>query len=471
MPTTVRPLEGPSTLRAGTYDLSALGYTEQEFLVEGTADSYEFVGERGADGRWEVEPSTPAPFVTRVVVRRPSDPARFSGTVAVEWLNVSAGLDNAPDWSLLHRHLVRRGHAWVGVSAQKVGIDGGGMVEGMHLKTAFPERYGLLSHPGDGWAFDIFTQVGRAVREGAGEAGSLLGGLATERLLAVGQSQSAFFLVTYANAIDHLARCFDGFLVHGRGATGAGLEGMPVVAPDDFEAIARLMARPGEQIRDDVRVPVVVLQSETDVSLLGGGKAKQPDGERLRQWEIAGSAHADTYVMIAGDDDDGSLSVEQLAERLRPTCEIPVVGLTTGTPINAGPQQHYVGQAAFEHLDRWAAGGAPPPPADRLAVHPDLTDFDRDECGIAAGGVRTPWTDVPTATLSGLGQTGEVFSILFGTTKPFTPEALVRLYPRGRDDYLARFGTALDEAIAAGFLLDDDRAEILGVAAASSPMA
>jgi hypothetical protein len=452
----VAPLDGASPLRAGSYDLGALGYRELELVVEGTADSYRFVGERRADGRWEVEPSTRAPFVTRVLVRLPSDPSSFSGTVAVEWLNVSGGLDRAPDWAVLHRHLVREGHAWVGVSAQKAGIDGGGLVEGLHLKKAFPERYRVLSHPGDAWSFDIFTQVARSLR-GGDEAG-LLGGATPARVLAVGESQSAFCLVTYINAIDPLATCFDGFFVHGRGASGADLEGMP-----------RALARQGEQIRSDLRVPVIVLQSETDVALLGGGLAQQADSELLRQWEIAGSAHADTYVMIASDDDDGSLPVEQLAARLRPSREILQLGLTTGTPINAGPQQHYVGQAAFDHLDRWAAGGAPPPVAARLAAQPDGSDFERDEHGNAIGGLRTPWVDVPTATLSGLGQTGEAFAILFGTTTSFDAETLARLYPGGRDDHLARFATALDRTIAAGFLLEADRAEMLGVAAASYP--
>lgn len=464
---TVRRLEGASPMRPGSYEVGPLGYREQEFVLEGTAESYRFVGERGTDGRWEVEPSTTAPFATRVLVRRPTDPSRFSGTVAVEWLNVSGGLDAAPDWALLHRHLVRRGDAWVGVSAQKAGIDGGGIVEGLHLKKAFPERYRDLSHPGDAWSFDIFTRVARSLRDDADDG--LLGGLAPARLLAVGESQSAFFLVTYVNAIDRLARCFDGFFVHGRGATGAAPEGMFPATSDDLGEVARTLGRQGEQIRDDLRVPVIVLQSETDVVLLGGGMAQQPDGELLRQWEIAGSAHADTYVMIAGDDDDGSLSADQLADRLRPSREIPVLGLTTGTAINAGPQQHYVGQAAFEHLDRWAAGYGPPPVADRLTAHADGSDFDRDEHGIAIGGVRTPWVDVPAATLSGLGQTGEVFAILFGTTVPFDPSTLARLYPAGRDDYLAQFVAALDRTIADGFLLEVDRAEIIGVAAASYP--
>ena len=46
-----------------------------------------------------------------------------------------------------------------------------------------------------------------------------------ERLIALGESQSAFFLVTYINAIDQAAQVFDGFFVHGRGATGADLGG------------------------------------------------------------------------------------------------------------------------------------------------------------------------------------------------------------------------------------------------------
>jgi Alpha/beta hydrolase domain len=73
------------------------------------------------------------------------------------------------------------------------------------------------------------------------------------------------------------------------------------------------------------------------------------------------------------------------------------------------------------------------------------------------------------ATLSGLGQTGEAFSRLFGTTTAFDPATLVRLYPGGCPDYLARFADALEDTIAAGFVLGEDRDEILAVAAASYP--
>jgi hypothetical protein len=60
--------------------------------------------------------------------------------------------------------------------------------------------------------------------------------------------------------------------------------------------------------------------------------------------------------------------------------------------------------------------------------------------------------------------------MLFGRTDPFDDDTLSSLYPRGREEYLKRFEASLDAAIAAGFILDDDRAEILGVAAASYPL-
>ena len=81
----------------------------------------------------------------------------------LEWFNVSGGLDAAPDWGFVHRHLMREGFAWVGVSAQKVGVEGGGFAAiALPLKKVNPERYGSLSDPGDAFAFDVSRRpVGR----------------------------------------------------------------------------------------------------------------------------------------------------------------------------------------------------------------------------------------------------------------------------------------------------------------------
>ena len=355
------PGAAPDVMR--DYDLATLGYEETEFSFEGTAGSYELQGERGADGRWDVTPGAEAPFRTRIVVRKPKDPLRFSGTVVVEWHNVSAGIDAAPDWGFFHRSLAAAGHAWVGVSAQKVGIDGGGFVESIHLKLLAPERYKDLEHPGDAWSFDIFTQVGRLLQLPSDE--NPLGGLAPTQILAAGESQSAACLVTYINAVDPHAQLFDGFFVHGRPASGVSIDGVfiPASARLGMEATRVAISSTGERIRDDARVPVLVLQSETDVILLGGGLAEQPDSDRMRVWEMAGAAHADTYTVSAGRHDDGTLTAERMAQLLRPTTDL-MIG-QTDTPINAGPQQHYVAQAALAHLSRWAAGGEAPPRGPR----------------------------------------------------------------------------------------------------------
>ena len=462
------PGAAPDLIRA--YDLATLGYEETEHVVAGTATAYELAGARGADGRWEVTPSAEAPYRTRILVRRPSDPARFSGTVVVEWHNVSAGMDTAPGWLFVHRHLAAHGHAWVGVSAQKVGIDGGGFAEGIHLKVLDPDRYGTLEHPGDAWSFDIFSQAAALVRRPGPE--NPLGGLGPSQILALGESQSAACLVTYINAVDPHERLFDGFLVQGRPGTGVAIDGTFVPASRAGGSGAATVRPPvvagtGERIREDARVPVLVFQSETDVILLGGGRAAQPDSPHLRVWELAGAAHADTYTVHGGRRDDGTLSAAHFAALVRPT-----TGLGVGQserPINAGIHRHYVAQAAVSHLVRWAAGGDPPPAAPRLELDDAATGYRLDERGVARGGIRTPWTDVPTARLSGLGQGGEwLFAMLFGCTEPFDEAALAELYPGGKDEYLDRFAASLDGTIAAGFILTEDRDEILALVAATS---
>ena len=213
----VTRVAGPPMLRLGAFDLKAKGYVVEEFFLAGTAQSYRLAGEASVDGRWQAEPAATSDYATRIVVVRPEDARRFNGTVAVEWLNVTGGLDAAPDWSYTHRELLRNGYAWVGVSAQRVGVEGGSRFgSGGALKLANPARYGALSHPGDGFSFDMFSQAGRVV-----DSGQVLGGLKAGRVLAMGESQSAAYLTTYVNALDPLAKVYDGFLIHSRSGSAA----------------------------------------------------------------------------------------------------------------------------------------------------------------------------------------------------------------------------------------------------------
>ena len=459
----VTPVAGKPVLSIGNFDLAPLHYVVEEFFLSGTANSHETIGEPTAEGRWDVKAGGSAPFKTRVVVIRPTDPSRFNSTVVVEWLNVSAGTDGAPDWGYTHTELIRDGYAYVGVSAQKVGIDGGGLmgIPGLlALKKADPERYASLDHPGDAFAYDIFTQAGKAVR--GTEGTRLLGPLTPKHVLATGESQSAVFLTTYVNAVDPMAKAFDGFLIHSRFGSGAQLDGVSTGSN-------RAGVPSGLRIRTDMHKPVLIFISETDLmSPMGYLAARQDDNDHLRVWEVAGTAHADTYTLGASAIDSGTESIADLARALAPTTN--VLGMQFGKLINSAPQHHYVMVAAISSLNRWVNSGRAPPHGQRLMVTdgnpPQLAP---DANGNATGGIRSPWMDVPTAHLSGLGQTGSRIGFLFGVTEPFDSIRLTQLYPGGRSEYLEKFDAALNAAIRSGFILPADEAQIKGLASFSYP--
>jgi Alpha/beta hydrolase domain len=465
------PVEGqPGIIMAG-FDLGQVGYTLEEFFLEGTATSFEPSGPAGPDGHWPVRPSSTAPFATRLVVCRPSDPGAFTGTVVLEWLNVSAGFDAPAYWMLTHRQVIRAGWAWAGVSAQRVGIEGRGGIFGSgegssppalpSLKTADPVRYGGLRHPGDAFCFDIFTQAARAVRRGG-----VLGPLPVECLLASGQSQSAIHLVTYVNAVAPAVpadSACDGYLIGSRSGRAAPLTGWDGQIRDEGPG--------GVRLRTDGRAPVLTVQTETDVTgVLAGVTARQADTGTLRWWEIAGAAHADTYLLRAAFSDSGRLPPAELARQLAPTAD--VFGSQFPVPVNSGPQHHYVAQAALAHLDRWARGGPPPPRSPRLETDAgDPMRLVTDDAGIARGGIRTGWVDVPVATLSGLPPEGAPpFATILGTTRVFGPAELARRYPGGQAEYAAEFRAATTRAVADGFVLAEDAEEMVAVATAGYPV-
>jgi len=341
-------------------------------------------------------------------------------------------------------------------------VDGGLTITGfdMSLKTQDPQRYSPLHHPGDAYSFDMFSQVGVLVRESPDE---VLGRLTPKHVIAIGESQSAMFLTTYINAVDQHARVFDGFLVHSRFGGAAPLDGI-----NTLEAFEKGTVDPSP-FREDLRVPTMNVITETDVVgavLPGYYMARQQDNDLLRTWEIAGTAHADAYTVKVGFIDDGSLPVEALAAGYAPSNEL--MGQQLKQPFNFGPQHHYVLQAAIARLHEWVRGGEAPPHAPRLDTDDDEPpSFVVDENGIAKGGLRTPWVDVPFARTSGTGDDASPVVSLFGSGEPFDEDTRKRLYPGGKNEYIVRFTESLDATIRAGYLLRADRAEILELAAAT----
>jgi Alpha/beta hydrolase domain len=419
--------------------LDEFGFVEREFVAAGTAVSYAPAAPLSGDGRWSFETNGSAPYRTRVVVRYPRRAADFSGTVVFEWLNVSGGIDANPDYASLEEELGRQGHAWVGVSAQLIGIEGGPVLvsapgaaglAGKGLKAIDPVRYASLAHPGDGFSFDIYTQVARALRRER----SILGGLQPRRLLAAGESQSAIALVSYYNGVQPLTRIFDGFFIHSRAFVG-----LPLVGPGEYADLARGFATSPVLLRDDLDVPIMNLQAEGDVaSILNSAIVRQPDTDVFRLWEVAGTAHADAHLL-------GPIA--------------PLIDC--GAPINDGPL-HLVAKAALRWLDQWVREGEQPPKAPRLETTTgSMPQIRRDGDGIALGGLRTPPVDVPNRVLSGApGPNPELICILLGSTRPLAEGRFGALYPT-QQDYVQRYGVSTDSTIDAGYVLPEDRDALL----------
>jgi hypothetical protein len=98
-------------------DLKRAGYVEEEFIISGTANVYDWpkpgpVAVRAAN----------APYATRVLVRRPINRSRFSGNVAVEMLNPSNRFDLNIGWALSRKEFIRNGDAWVGITAKPIAV-------------------------------------------------------------------------------------------------------------------------------------------------------------------------------------------------------------------------------------------------------------------------------------------------------------------------------------------------------------
>jgi hypothetical protein len=472
---TVAPITGgagvPAPSNLNGFDLASVGYQQSEFSLSGTANAYApvplptppstLVG--GVDGKWTVAPTSPpttASYKTRAVVYRPIDPKKFNGTVIVEWLNVSGGLDANPDWTLTHNELIRDGFAWVGVSAQAVGVNQlrncpiGGPVTAACPGPGDAVRYASLSHPGDSFSYDMFSQAGQAVRS---QSALILGGLTPQKIIAAGESQSASRLVTYINAVHPLVHVYDGFLVHSFGGSASALSQGP--QPSFTTPF-------GTMIRNDLDVPVFLFETETDVFNSNTTDRQTADTNRFRLWEVAGSSHFDWYGLAIGPTDtgNGQGAVANLAAMQNPSATIP--GLPAcAAPINTSGT-HWVLNAAVYALNQWVVNGIAPPTAPYLQVtSTSPVVFTKDANGNTKGGVRSPQVDAPVAAFGGIGQ-GPQFCFLFGTTVPFPSTQIAALY-KNHGQFVSAWSNDMQNLVNGRFLLPADQVELQNAAGQS----
>ena len=383
--------------------------------------------------------ASPLPFKTRMLVVRPDSAKRFNGKVIVEWMNVTGGMDLAVDRAATLSQVLNEGYAYVGVTAQKAGVNFLGLTGNPFLCPIVPStcvpwdpaRYGTLSHPGDNpGSFDIFSEVGQALRNPG--AVNPLAGLTVNQLIAIGQSQSAGRLGTYSQTIHNVttAPVYDAFVLNaGPSAPSANL-------------------------------PTITVNSEREAS--NPGNVNPPaDTANSRLWEVAGSAHTPVVAL----DQIGTLLTRDLGVFPLGACTYPF-GIQ---PIPWGVSQIEVAiRSAVDKASKWASNGVPAPSAPRIDRAPG--GLARDSLGNATGGVRLPEVAVPIMRHIGVNfapgpndcSTKYGFDAFNGEPAGTTPGDLwdepaspTALYGN-HGQYVSAFGKATKDAESAGFVLKAD---------------
>jgi hypothetical protein len=449
-------------------DLSRAGYVEAEYVVSGRARLYDWP----APGEAAPRVLGDGPYVTRILVRRPRDPRRFSGTAVVEPFNPSAAVDLPIMWAQSSAQFIADGHAWVGITVKPVAL--------LALRRFDPVRYGALamanpepaprcaaasinplSGPAtpaeeSGLAWDIISQVGALLKDPA--AAAVLGAPAT-RLYLTGQSQSAGYARTWASVFARGTSAavggplYDGYLYSGSPPWQVPLH---QCRPDLATGDPRLLTPP-------VGVPVIELFAEGDVGTNLSTRRLDADvaPDLFRRYEVAGAPHVDSFETRA---------LPRAADVLRAggravTGDDPACA-PAGVEASDFRNRHAF-NAAWRNLDAWVRDGRAAPKAPWLRVKPGVTEsgfdpataFETDAAGNAAGGVRSLDVDVPRVRWIGAKRGG--FSCMFyGYRLPLPEAELVRRYP-DPEAYRRGLRRRADELAEMRWLTPEDRREAL----------
>ena len=169
-----------------------------------------------------------------------------------------------------------------------MGVEGLEAEAGSGLQRWDPNRYGSLHIPGDGFSYDIFTQVSRALVSSRWRTGAdPLAGLSVKHCIGTGQSQSAARLATYVNAVHPVTNLFSGFMfcvLVGSGSELSNPEIIPGETAAEYNRRFFSMIVPCV-IHDDLDTPILILLSESEARNFG--VPPQPDSKWVRVWEVA----------------------------------------------------------------------------------------------------------------------------------------------------------------------------------------
>jgi hypothetical protein len=458
-PIATGPSSRPFLAAQRVMGLEAHGYVEEEYILSGSARVYDW------PALGMLQSVAEGSYLTRMLVRRPADGAPFSGDVWLEVLNPTLGYDVDFMWGLSHKHFMRRGDVWVGLTVAPVALTA--------LRAFDERRYGSLAmadprslsreradssdvHGESGLAWGIIAQLGALLR--SDDPSSPLRGLDVRCIGLTGFSRSGAYVLVYMNAMAPWARTpqgepvFDAYLPVAGSFGAVPINGSTPVPP---------AGDPRTRFQPPLDAPVIVISTQADfaTATTWDRRTDRPadrDGRRrLRLYEVAGAGHLNGRMI----------------QMLPPALDVIAAGREPFGGWTHRPSDfplHYVVDAALANLAEWARNGTAPPRAARL--HADHSNWpvqvEVDDLGNPFGGVRTPYVDVPIATYHARldGDLRDV-GLMIGHAIPFSGKRLRSLYPT-HGDYVAKVEASVRRLLASRWLTAPDARQIVDEATA-----
>ncbi len=434
-------------------DLSRIGYVEEEYLISGDANIYDYTDNDAQSPEVAIRDSA-IPYVSRILVRKPTRRGRFNGTVYVEILNPTAGWDGDAVWNMNHEYLTREGAVYVGLTSKPVALnflrDSWGQPP---LPVRNNSRYASLEMPLFGQIWDMLSELGALLK--SDNPNNPLRGMDVERVIMGGYSQSAAYQVTYANSFHADATMPDGAPIYdGYYIAAGGDQAKNVNRPTPLE---ESLPEGDPRNLTNVDVPVIRFQTETEVLGFGSYVLRQtePTYPLMRYYEMAGGSHADLGTNeVSGPALARDLGFPDFAA----FCELPL------NPIRIS----YVQSALLDALDRWIRGDQLPPPSRliTLTTNGGVPAIALDSDGNALGGVRPATLEVPLGNYLAF-NTGGGFCFLFGGFVPFD-DAEIRSRYHNHGEYVKQLTQEASRAVRERFLLQPDAQTLRRNAAGSA---
>lgn len=446
-----------SAYRAGTEyaDLERAGYAEEEYYLSGIAPAITAAGE-------VLEHS---PYITRFLVRKPKNPARFNGTVIIEpfsWFG-----ERAAGWILTRDYLLRRGYAFVGYTLninrpaedpkfpptpdnpelqQKDIRQYGDIVNFDFMRRFDYARYAPLGSYYDDKRFlrggspDPFVPQSQAI-------GAQLA-LLLKSNLADGPTTGLRVERVYVNSWAVTAQVWMDYLDQGRHQQWRMPDGRPLIdaymtGKMSFGEVGGDVVRVPRRMPDDAPFVVVYSQSETVHDAIEGiALPPDTDSPRLRYYEVMGTPHLRAADLGTGEIEPWP---NEGGKPNDPRCQF-IYDEPSELPFSA----------LLDAMDRWVREGTPMPKARRVERQGKGVVRDARTSAIK-GGVQPPWAAIPSAEYWTDFETG--CGVIYDSKRPFSAKRLRELYG-SYERYKRLYDGAKRSAVAERFLLPEDAAKL-----------